>query len=450
MFKRTHLALILCMGLALLSACGSGEEPPSSGTFVWIDVPVSGLTVPVGQPVQVEGHAASSNGIEHVEILVDGALAATISSLSTEGNLARFYFDWTPPGEGKYTIQAVSFSSSGETSEADTTRVIVGEPSSSGPDLAIVSVEVLVAGDKEEMPFCNTRVVYSNAGTEAIPGDFSILFSFDGTPQETVTVAGGLAPGASTETTFVYQFSDLHYVGINLDSGDVIAELSEGNNAFAEARMCATASTEPTPVPTETLVPVPGAVIQFWADPPEIQAGACTTIRWHAENVQGVVFGGLQQPMDGSYQDCLCGDQRYTLTVSHLDGTEEKRAVDIKVTGECATPTSPPPKDTTPPPAPSPAVPQNGLTIACKGSQTLTWLPVDDQSGISGYQVEVQRQSGDNNWQAVSGSPFSTGDKTVNIPVECGWYYRWRVRATDGAGNLGPWSGWSQFAITLT
>ena len=471
MYKQIRWLLTLGLWLALLSACDGGERVPSGGTFVWIDVPVSGLTVPVGQPVQIEGHAASSRGIERVEIWVDGALAATISSLSMEGDLARFYFDWTPPDAGEYIVQAIGFDSGGIASEPDSTRIFVGESPSSGPDLAIVSVEPLVAGNKDGTPFCNTRVVYSNVGSEAIPSNFSILFSFDGTPQETVTVAGGLAPGASTEATFVYQFNDLHYVGINLDSGNVIAELNEGNNAFAEARMCAESSVEPTlvgcptpvgggPTPvscatlvspeiTDTPTSLAGAMIQFWADPPEIQAGACTTIRWHAENVQGVVFGGIQQPLDGSYQDCLCSNQRYTLTVTHLNGTEEKRTVDINVTGECVTPTSPPQQDTTPPPAPSPAVPQNGLTIACKGSQSLAWLPVDDPSGINNYQVEVQRHSGDNNWQAVSDSLFSTGDKTVNVPVECGWYYRWRVRATDGAGNVGSWSGWSQFTITL-
>ena len=450
MDKRTKLMVVLLLSVTLLSACGNGEEPPGGGTFVWIDVPVSGLTIPVGQPVQVEGHAASSSGIERVEIWVEGVLAATISSLPMEGDLARFYFDWTPPGEGEYTIQAISFSSGGQASEADTTRVIVGGTSSFGPDLAIVSVEAIVAGDKDGIPFCNTRVVYSNAGSEAIPGDFSIQFSFDGTPQETVTVAGGLMPGASTGATFIYQYSDLHYVGINLDSGNVITESDESNNAFAEARMCAGSSAEPAEDPTVTPVPTPVANIQFWADPPEIQAGACTTIRWHAENVQGVVFGGIKQPLDGSYQDCLCSNQRYTLTVTHLDGTEEKRTVDISVTGECVTPTSPPPQDTTPPPAPSPVVPQNGLTIACKGSQSLAWLPVDDPSGIAGYQVEVQRHSGDNNWQAAPGGSISVSDKTTSIPVECGWYYRWRVRATDGVGNVGSWSGWSQFTITLT
>ena len=208
-----------------------------------------------------------------------------------------------------------------------------------------------------------------------------------------------------------------------------------------------------TPVVTETHTPTspPDVVIQFWAEPPEIQAGACTTIRWHVENVQRVVFGGLDQPFDGSYEDCLCGNQRYTLTVTHMDNTEEKRTVDIAVTGSCVTPTSsPPPQDTTPPSAPSPAVPQNGLTVSCKASQSLVWLPVDDSSGIASYQVEVQRHSGDNNWQAVGGSPFTASGKSVDVSVECGWYYRWRVRATDGAGNVGSWSGWSQFTVTLT
>jgi hypothetical protein len=40
-------------------------------------------------------------------------------------------------------------------------------------------------------------------------------------------------------------------------------------------------------------------------------------------------------------------------------------------------------------------------------------------------------------------------DKKTTIPVECGWYYRWKVRAIDGKGNIGPWSGWSRFSITL-
>ncbi len=202
------------------------------------------------------------------------------------------------------------------------------------------------------------------------------------------------------------------------------------------------------PVATETFTPTPPPVevIQFWADPPQIQAGMCTLIKWHAENVQKVVFGGIEQSFDGSYRDCPCSDQRYTLTVTGQDGNEEKQRVDLTVTGSCATPTL---MDTTPPPAPTLVVPTDGLTIACKSSQTLTWLPVNDPSGILKYEVVVQRHSGDNNWQAAPSGQQVLTDKTTNVPVECGWYYRWRVRALDGAGNVGSWSGWSQFIITL-
>lgn len=110
----------------------------------------------------------------------------------------------------------------------------------------------------------------------------------------------------------------------------------------------------------------------------------------------------------------------------------------------------PPPADTTPPPAPAPAVPANSLELSCRGSQNLAWLPVDDPSGIAEYQIQVQRHAGDNNWQAAAGgSQTGIHDKQITVPVECGWYYRWRVRAVDGAGNVGEWSGWSLFTVTL-
>jgi len=151
--------------------------------------------------------------------------------------------------------------------------------------------------------------------------------------------------------------------------------------------------------------------------------------------------------MDGSYEACLCSDERYTLRVIHIGGAEERRTVDVRVNGSCVTPV---PADSEPPPVPEPAVPGNGLSLSCRGSQNLVWLPVSDPSKIAEYRVQVQRQSGDGNWQAAPGGTI-TGihDKQTSISVECGWYYRWRVRALDGVGNLSGWSGWSEFSVTL-
>jgi len=114
------------------------------------------------------------------------------------------------------------------------------------------------------------------------------------------------------------------------------------------------------------------------------------------------------------------------------------------------TPTPPPPAaDTTAPPVPSPQQPTGGVTLGCSSSALLIWSTVSDPSGISGYTVEVQRSPDQASWSAAPGSPATvTGDKT-SIAVECGWYYRWHVRATDGEGNTSAWSGWATFAVTL-
>ncbi|MCB9110442.1 MAG: Ig-like domain-containing protein [Anaerolineales bacterium] len=205
----------------------------------------------------------------------------------------------------------------------------------------------------------------------------------------------------------------------------------------------------PTPVITETPTQVPGSTIQFWAEPVQVQAGACTTVRWHVENASRVIFGGVDQPLNGSYQTCLCKNERYTLTVIQLDGTEVKQSLDITVNGVCETPALPPPaQDTTPPPVPSPAVPADGLTLACRSTQNLVWIPVNDPSGISGYYVKLEMQTSPGNWQSAGGfGPVS--DKQVTVNVQCGVYYRWMVRAQDGAGNFSGWSAPSSFSINL-
>lgn len=229
----------------------------------------------------------------------------------------------------------------------------------------------------------------------------------------------------------------------------------------------ATATPTPTPTPTSS----PDVVIEFWADPGEINAGDLFTVHWHVENVKQVILGGIDQSFDGTYSDYLCENQRYTLTVIRYDGTEEKRSVDILVTGGCATPGDQssesdsgsseesssggeppaPASDTSPPPSPNLLKPINGSDLGCVSSVMLRWEAVSDDSGIAEYQVVVQRHAGDNNWSGASGSPFTgIGGTQKENSVECGWEYRWRVRAIDGAGNTGSWSGWFTFVIPLT
>lgn len=221
-------------------------------------------------------------------------------------------------------------------------------------------------------------------------------------------------------------------------------------------------ATVPTDTPTPTIPPP--ASIQFWAEPAQIQAGACTTIRWHVESAARVIFGGVDQPFDGSYKDCLCHSERYRLTVVKLDATEETRTVDIAVSGSCEKPENLPPPDeeeepepqpqpqpqpdTTPPPVPSTASPGGGQVFSCGTPMTLKWSSVSDPSTPVRYYVKLEIQVKKGQWQSAAGY----GPLTVNgqsVKVQCGGIYRWMVRAEDGAGNASGWSAPSYFSIGI-
>jgi hypothetical protein len=205
------------------------------------------------------------------------------------------------------------------------------------------------------------------------------------------------------------------------------------------------AEEEETAPPTE-----PGPMVSYWADPVDITAGGCTTLYWDVTNASRVVFGGRDQEFSDSYHDCMCVTQTYPLRVTYQDGTEETFRVTINVSGTCAT--APPVEDTTPPNPPTLLKPINGTAFAaCYSDTILRWAAASDPSGIGEYQVQVERHSGDNNWKKVSGSVFK-GIKALekSLSIECGWTYRWRVRAIDKEGNVGNWSGWFTFIDPLT
>lgn len=440
----------------------SCAEQVQTGPRAWIDAPPDGVNVPAGAPVTIISHAYARQGVAEVLLSVNGE-AYRRDVPAQPGTFSQITQEWLPEGEGDYTLQVVTYDTTGAASNPATISIRVGgqvaRVPTDMPDLAIVNVEAVVAGYKGEVPFCNTRVTYRNAGTAAVPSDFTIQFHFNGVPQWAATVAGGLPPGASDEAIFVYQFEGSPYIGINLDSTEVIVESNEANNAFADIRLCSGAppitpiSPTDTPVPpTDTPVPPPPppSDVRLWADSENVQAGKCTTIRWHVSNVNAYWVNG--QPGaddDGSHQTCPCQDETHTLRAVKKDGSEQTLSVTIRVSGQCAAP-PPPQEDTTPPPVPSPAVPANGLELSCRSKQTLVWVPVsDDSGGPVVYYVKLERQVTPGNWQSVRGWGPVSG-KQVEADVQCGVIYRWTVRDQDGADNYSDWSSWSHFSIRLS
>jgi hypothetical protein len=360
--QRKPQVLFLIVFCLILAAC-SGEAPPGV-VSAWIDVPLDGLTLPLDQAVNIEGHADAPSGIARVEIWVNGELAARIDSPQTAADLARFQTDCMPPGAGEYRIQAIAVAGDGVTSQPFTRRISISA------DLPQVSP--------------------SPTPVESTP-----------------TVTG-------TTTTTV----------------------------------------TPTVTPSPTLPP--DVEIDFWAEPPQIQAGACSNLRWHVENALAVRLGSTDVSLDGSYQACLCEDEVYTLTVTRMDKSELQRVLTVEVSGSCDTPTPTatedisPPADNTPPPAPSPYLPPNGGSVGCSTLAAVAWNQVTDPSGIAEYQVQVELVLGGGKTQPHPDSPWTGLTATgLKVPVQCGGVYRWRVRAVDGAGNAGQWSNWFEFGVDL-
>jgi glucose/arabinose dehydrogenase len=95
------------------------------------------------------------------------------------------------------------------------------------------------------------------------------------------------------------------------------------------------------------------------------------------------------------------------------------------------------PLPTAPPDLQPPGMPGT-LSVSTVGTNQidLTWGPATDNVGVTGYRVERQDPGGANFVEigTTSGTTFS------NTGLAAGTTYNYRVRATDAAGNLGPYS----------
>ncbi len=206
----------------------------------------------------------------------------------------------------------------------------------------------------------------------------------------------------------------------------------------------------PPDTPTPTLLPQ--AVISFWADTTTVAAGTCTTIHWETANVQAVFFDSQGVVGVGSHQTCPCTSETHTLDVLLPDGSHDVRTLTINVTGSCVTPTTP--RDTTPPPVPTPIEPgssdPNHPQELC-GDVILRWNAVSDPSGIQGYRVNLQWYDG-SQWQ--SSEPYfivygTSLDVTQWRDQHLYFPFRWAVWAIDNAGNHGSQSPWLYFECII-
>ena len=105
----------------------------------------------------------------------------------------------------------------------------------------------------------------------------------------------------------------------------------------------------------------------------------------------------------------------------------------IRLTGE----------DTTPPPTPALQSPADG-TITSDNTPTFEWTGVSDFSGVAYYGIWVDNDPDFSSPEIVSGKTATSFTPVTGLADE---NYSWRVRAFDGAGNVGEFSSTRTFVV---
>ena len=91
--------------------------------------------------------------------------------------------------------------------------------------------------------------------------------------------------------------------------------------------------------------------------------------------------------------------------------------------------------------APNPNSPTGTLNCAdASGGVTLNWSAITHPNGIDHYEWTLEGPISD------SGSTGNTQASTTTLSC-AGANFQWRVRAVDGQGNVGPWSGYATFTV---
>jgi fibronectin type 3 domain-containing protein len=121
--------------------------------------------------------------------------------------------------------------------------------------------------------------------------------------------------------------------------------------------------------------------------------------------------------------------------------TATRTAVPTVVPTNSPTPTPTSMPDTLPPGAPA------GLATSVSGTQiNLSWTAAVDNIAVASYQVERCQGAGCSSFTLLTTTPATTYANTGLAPGS----YTYRVRASDAAGNLGPYSNVASGAIADT
>ena len=187
----------------------------------------------------------------------------------------------------------------------------------------------------------------------------------------------------------------------------------------------ATLANTSTPVPTSTTVSYTKATVEFWADPPYINEGECTTLNWNVTgNFMAVYLEGNTVNASGSDQECPSQSYTYSLHVDEMDNSTSIHDIYVEVFAVEE------PADTT-----GPSI--NWTNLSWSGCQFYGQADIYDDSGVSWAQFYYNKDGEGWNsiwmsgsWQSELGVSIGDGMGTI-MPGSIEYY----VIAADTLGN---------------
>ncbi len=190
----------------------------------------------------------------------------------------------------------------------------------------------------------------------------------------------------------------------------------------------------PPPLLPATDIPLPPTVET--TDTPEATPTRTSTPQ--EENTSTATLPADDEP-DGSQDEDDPAESTATRTPpSETDATDTPAA---ETTASAEPSTTATPEDSTVPPAPELLEPEDTLVLDCVDTVILSWAEVEDESGITGYDWILEESPDNSEDSYTSNSSGTTEETAVEIEeIRCDMWYRWRVRAVDGAGNVGPFA----------
>lgn len=368
------VAFILTALALTLSACEfSQEELEAAGDLeagpkTWIEYPPEGEVFTMGA-IPITVYAASPDGVASIGVIVNGQPAPTseLTSLVGDNTMVRTDLLWQPSAEGEYRIVA---SAGG------------GAPAS--------------------LRFC---VVTCDTPEADLPVDQG----------PTATSTATMAPDEPTWTPSPTAMA----------SSTPTATPANTNTATPTAYISPTPTQTPYSSPTPT--PYTESSAEFWAAPPYINSGECTTLNWNVYgDFQAIYFEG--NPVNASGNDSECPPESYTyhLQVVEMDNSYSDywASVDVSV---------PPPADTG-----GPSI--NWTNLVWESCQFYGEAGISDESGVAWAQFyyNLNYAGWSSIWMSELSAEYWQSDFGVSVGGEIGTlvgtveYY---VIASDNLGN---------------